>query len=128
MAKKKKVRVDLRKNRSKPPRKRDWTRGFQEHGLDQEATAGNERVRAKGDLSRRRTIIQDEGPPERAGQGPAGMRAVDIAACVRGRVLRVHGLSSVVETDDGKQFRCAGEWGRSGTPHATTMNSPINGR
>src|SRR3954451_5820412 len=66
MAKKKKVRVDLRKNRTKPPRKRGWTRGFQEHGVADEE-AGDERVRAKGDLSRRRTIIQDQ-----AGAGQQG--------------------------------------------------------
>ena len=38
MAKKKKVRVDMRKNRSKPPRSRQWTRGFQEHGFAEDAT------------------------------------------------------------------------------------------
>jgi len=108
MAKKKKVRVDLRKNRSKPPRPRHWTRGFQEHGFAEEATLGEERVRAKGDLSRRRTIIQDEAGPA-AGTGPEapGMPAVDPAACLAGRVLRVHGPQSVVETDDGRQYRCA---------------------
>ena len=71
MAKKKKVRVDLRKNRTKPPRPNDWTRGFQEHGFDEQATTGSERVRAKGDLSRRRTIIQAEGQgAERKRAGP----------------------------------------------------------
>jgi ribosome biogenesis GTPase len=105
MAKKKKVRVDLRKNRSKPPRPRGWTRGFQEHGFAEEATSSAERVRAKGDLSRRRTIIQeDTGAP---GQESAEMPAVDAAACLPGRVLRVHGLYSIVETDDGRQYRCA---------------------
>src|SRR5687768_15203446 len=104
MAKKKKVRVDLRKNRSRPPRERQWTRDFQEHGFAEEATSGAERVRAKGDLSRRRTIIQEEGAP---GQEPAEMPAVDRSACLPGRVLRVHGLASVVEVEDGRQFRCA---------------------
>ena len=37
----------------------------------------------------------------------AGMPAVDTAECIRGRVLRVHGLASVVEADDGRIFRCA---------------------
>ena len=60
--------MDLRKNRAKPPRPRQWTRGFQEHGFAEEATTGEERVRAKGELSRRRTIIQDDTP----GAGPAG--------------------------------------------------------
>jgi ribosome biogenesis GTPase len=106
MAKKKKVRVDLRKNRSKPPRQRQWTRGFHEHGFTEEATPGDERVRAKGDLSRRRTIIQEEGSPA-AGHEPAEMPAVDSSVARPGRVLRVHGLVSVVEGDDGRQYRCA---------------------
>src|SRR5215831_16754496 len=108
MAKKKKVRVELRKNRTKPPRQRGWTRGFQEHGFAEDATPGAERVRAKGELSRRRTIIQEEGKPEgAAGQEPAEMPAVDTGACLEGRVLRVHRLGCVVETGDGRQYRCA---------------------
>jgi ribosome biogenesis GTPase len=105
MSKKKKTRVDLRKNRSKPPRQRGWTRGFQDHGFAEEATVNQERVRAKGELSRKRTIIQDESAA--GGQEPATMPAVDITSCVLGRVLRVHGLHSYVQTDDGRQFRCA---------------------
>src|SRR5437763_16160739 len=101
MAKKKKVRVDLRKNRSKPPRQRQWTRGFQEHGFEEEATRSDERSRAKGDLSRRRTSIQDEAPG-----GQAAMPAVDEAGALPGRGLRVHGLYSVVQAEDGRQFRC----------------------
>jgi ribosome biogenesis GTPase len=106
MAKKKKIRVDLRKNRSKPPRQRDWTRSFREHGFEEDAPPSEERVRAKGDLSRRRTIIQEEGAAAE-GQEPAEMPAVDSSACLSGRVLRVHGLQSVVEAEDGRQFRCA---------------------
>jgi ribosome biogenesis GTPase len=108
MGKKKKVRVDLRKNRTKPPRERQWTRGFQEHGYTEEATVHDERVRAKGDLSRKRTIVQDEpvaGAPEPS-EPLAAMPAVDEAVCRPGRVLRVHGLQSVVELDDGRQWRC----------------------
>jgi ribosome biogenesis GTPase len=107
MAKKKKVRVDMRKNRSKPPRPRQWTRDFQDHGFAEEATTGQERVRAKGDLSRRRTIIQeDTGSTTEAGQEPAEMPSVDVSECLPGRVLRVHGLYSVVQTADGRQYRC----------------------
>ena len=79
MAKKKKVRVDLRKNRSKPPRERQWTRGFHEHGYAEEATKNDERVRTKGDLSRRRTIIQEEG-------GAAGDKD---AACASAALAKV---------------------------------------
>src|SRR5437867_3154269 len=97
MAKKKK-RVDLRKNRSKPPRDRGWTRGFNEHGYTDDATLNQERVRAKGDLSRKRTIIADV-------DGEHARPVVD-ASCVPGRVLRVHGLDNVVRIDDGRVLRC----------------------
>ena len=59
-----------------------------------------------GELSRRRTIIQEEGGPA-AGDEPAEMPAANKAECLPGRVLRVHGLASVVQTDDGRQYRCA---------------------
>ncbi|MCI0380263.1 MAG: ribosome small subunit-dependent GTPase A, partial [Gemmataceae bacterium] len=35
------------------------------------------------------------------------MPAVDASVCLPGRVMRVHGLHSVVQTDDGRQCRCA---------------------
>jgi ribosome biogenesis GTPase len=105
MAKKKKIRVELRKNRSKPPRDRQWTRGFQEHGFEEEATLGDERVRAKGALSRKRTIIQDDIAPA-DGAEPTEMPTADVNKCLPGRVLRVHRLQSVVELDDGRQMRC----------------------
>jgi ribosome biogenesis GTPase len=35
------------------------------------------------------------------------MPSIDEANCLHGRVIRVHGLFNVVETEDGKQFRCA---------------------
>src|SRR5205807_8794280 len=56
-----------------------------------------------GDLSRRRTIMTDEVP----GAAPGDRPAVDSGECLPGRVLRVHGLASVVETQDGRQYRCA---------------------
>ncbi len=104
MAKKKKTRVELRKNRTKPPRDKDWTRGFH-HAEEGGADTGpaDERVRAKGTLSRKRTIVQDE-----AAEGSADilMPAIDRVHWLPGRVLRVHGLDSVVEIDDGRQWRC----------------------
>jgi ribosome biogenesis GTPase len=98
MAKKKKVRVELRKNRAKPARQRDWKRLLQEAAGEDALAAVPERVRAKGELSRKRTIIADES----AGQGPA----VDTTVCKPGRVLRVQGLLSVVEIAGGEQLRC----------------------
>jgi ribosome biogenesis GTPase len=96
--KKKKVRVELRKNRTKPPRENDLTRAFQEDAAGTGDAKNTERVRAKGDLSRYRTVVQDDA----AGGAPAAAEG-----CVRGRVVRVHGLASVVEADDGRVFRCA---------------------
>src|SRR5947209_196573 len=100
MAKKKK-RIELRKNRSKPPRQNDWTRSFAENGDAQDAAPRQERVRAKGELSRERTIILDG----TARDDERSMPAVD-ASCVPGRVLRVHGLDNVVRADDGRTLRC----------------------
>src|SRR5687767_14873352 len=98
--KKKKIRVELRKNRTRPPRENDITRSYKADAAKSEDAHTTERVRAKGDISRRRTIVQDEA-------GADGMPAVDTGECVRGRVIRVHGLASVVEADDGRVFRCA---------------------
>jgi ribosome biogenesis GTPase len=98
MSNKKKVRVELRKNRTKPPRSNDLTQQFQDDAGAAGDVAGGERVRAKGDLSRRRTVVTDGGGHD--------MPAVDAAAVLSGRVVRVHGLYSYVETDDGRAFRC----------------------
>jgi ribosome biogenesis GTPase len=107
MAKKKKIRVELKKNRSKPPRQHHWTRSFRQDELPEDATPGQERVRAKGDLSRRRTIVtQEPDGAAQAGQEPTEMPAVDVGACLPGRVVRVH-KESIVETDDRRRFRCA---------------------
>lgn len=107
MSKKKKIRVDLRKNRAKPPRERGWTKQFKKEGIDEDAVRSGERVRAKGDLSRRRTIIQDETYKGKTDAAAADMPVADASVCKPGRVLRVHGLNSVVETEDGQHYRCS---------------------
>jgi ribosome biogenesis GTPase len=118
MAKKKKVRVELRKNRTKPPRERDWT---EEKAEKRRRT---EQVRPKGDLSRRRTIIQDESA-EASDSKAAEMPAVDIQACVPGRILRVHGLQSHVATDDGRVIRCTAS-SRARRRGANTFSPPTS--
>src|SRR5260370_11224729 len=104
MSKKKKTRVELRKNIAKPPRANQWTRGFQDHGFEEEATKAGERVRAKGDLSRKRTIIS-------TAVGEVGetveVPVADAGQCRRGRVLRVHKQACIVQTDDGQAYRCS---------------------
>lgn len=101
MAKKKKVRVEFRPNRTRPPRGNDLTRQFAADADKAADAHTGERVRAKGDVSRHRTILQEE-----SGPGDA-MPAVDAAACLPGRVIRVQGLHSTVELEDGRVFRCA---------------------
>jgi ribosome biogenesis GTPase / thiamine phosphate phosphatase len=91
---KRKQRVEMRKNRAKPPRANDLTQTFRDGASDD--VGNSERVRAKGDLSRRRTIVTD---------GDAGMPDAE-AGTLRGRVFRVHGLYSYVELDDGRPVRC----------------------
>ncbi len=103
MDKKRKIRVDLRKNRYRPPREHGWTREYHSHGFEEDDTRREERVRAKGELSRRRTVIADTTPGD---AGSAAMPAVD-AGCLPGRVLRVQGLWSMVVAEDGRQFRCS---------------------
>ncbi|MBA4190766.1 MAG: ribosome small subunit-dependent GTPase A [Planctomycetaceae bacterium] len=98
---KKKVRVEMRKNRTKPPRENDLTRDYQADATSTDDSKASERVRAKGDLSRYRTVTQDD-----ANTG-TGQLTGDAAEGIRGRVIRVHGLASVVEADDGRIFRCA---------------------
>src|SRR3954468_10559289 len=99
MAKKKKVRVELRKNRNDRPREQGWTQDFKEHGFEAEGTAQGERVRAKGEHSRHRTMVQDEDG-----------RRVDEATFRPGRVLRVHRDVCVVQADDGREVRCVVRW------------------
>lgn len=106
MAKKKKNRVELRKNRNKPARINDWTQSFQDHGFAEEATHGGERVRAKGDLSRKRTVMQDGGEPGKSDADPSSMPSGENKAFLRGRVMRVHGLICVVAGEDGKEYKC----------------------
>lgn len=114
MSKKKKVRVAFKKNRQKRTRANDLTRRYRQDDLTRAEPASAERVRAKGELSRHRTIITEvpdpdadtfaDGAAEPA--DAAAMRAVDLATCLPGRVLRVHGLISIVAAADGREYPC----------------------
>lgn len=112
MSKKKKVRVAFKKNRQKRTRANDLTRAYGQDGVVQSETASAERVRAKGDLSRHRTIVTDvaganeAGNPGKDESDPAALRAVDLATCLPGRVVRVHGLLSIVEDEEGRTHSC----------------------
>lgn len=96
MARKKpgrKVRVDFRQNRAQPGRSDDWTRRYQaadEHLVDEQTV---ESVRAKGALSRKRTILVDEH------EAPI----IDESLWRPGVVTAIHG--PVCRVDDGRGGR-----------------------
>ena len=98
-----KVRVDFRKNRTVRTRIGDWTRQFEEHGFEEESEVAAERIGGKSELSRKRTVI---GKLAESDADFDILPDVDTENLLAGRVLRVHGASSVVQTEDGRQFQC----------------------
>lgn len=104
MARNKKIRAEFRKEHQVRRRQKDLTRRFQQDERAEDRLVKSERVSGKGDLTRKRTIVGVEADREVAGFGV--LREVDQTS-LRGRVLSVHGLSSVVQADDGHEFRCA---------------------
>ena len=105
MAKKKKQRASFRKNRLPRPRSGDLTSQFAANDLDEDKISASERISGKGELTRHRTIrTVDCG--ERADDSQVVLD-VDTSTCRAGRVLRVHGLSSVIQAEDGSIFECA---------------------
>ncbi len=79
-----KIRIDFRRNRARPARDKDWTRRLREGDIEAEDARLSENVVAKGDLSRKRTVIERENDEE---------------AGVAGVVVAMRGL--VAEVDDG---------------------------
>ena len=112
MAKKKKVRVAFKKNRQKRTRENDLTRRYKQDDLTKAEPAAAERIRAKGDLSRHRTVlteVSDESNVEGSeskDHDPAAHLSVNLESCLPGRVIRVHGLLSHVEAEDGRTWPC----------------------
>jgi len=98
--KRKKIRVDLRKNRGNAPRSKNWDHDLTSESPNERASKA-ERVRPKGEISRKRTLVVSE-----SADTSVAMPEIDKSVCLPGRVLRVHGLLSVVETEDGSIFRC----------------------
>ena len=103
--KKSKIRAKFRKKHQPRARQGDLTRDYQQHGFDDEDTSYTERISGKGDLTRHKTIIGDHA--DAASSGFEVHLHVDEEQCLAGRVLSVHGLSSVVEAADGKRYQCA---------------------
>jgi ribosome biogenesis GTPase / thiamine phosphate phosphatase len=100
--KKRQVRADFRKNRSTPARERIRADSVDP---DLEDAATSQSVRGKGDLTRKRTVADAE-----VGEDSGGATlspSIDPAVCRLGRVLRVQGLHSTVQLEDGSLRRCA---------------------
>jgi ribosome biogenesis GTPase len=112
VSKKKKLRVAFKKNRQKRTRANDLTRHYGSEGPGPVEPLGSERVRAKGELSRHRTIMAEAAAEatmesmEEASEGAAALRAVDTSTCQYGRVVRVHGLVCIVQTEDRRTWPC----------------------
>jgi len=100
MAKKgrgRKVRVSFRQNRAQPRRAGDLTRLYHDESDHLADHRTSESVRAKGELSRKRTIHVDD----------ADAPLVDSQAWLPGRVVRIVGNVCMVEHDDGRRWDCA---------------------
>ncbi len=104
MAKKdSKIRADFRKNRNPRTRQRHW----KEQLTDQDAAdkhVSSERVSGKGDLTRRRTVV---GQQAQGDDTSLSVQRQVADACLGGRVISIHGLTNLVETEDGQLYQCA---------------------
>jgi ribosome biogenesis GTPase len=99
MAKKRpsrKVRVRFRQNRQARRRSDDWTRRYQTEQDAVEDAARSESVRAKGALSRKRTIVVDD----------QDAPVVDKQEWHSGLVIKVHGLIATVRDDASRVWEC----------------------
>ena len=105
--KKNKVRTDFRKRYGQRTRQGDLTRQFHENeNGDDVATPGSERLTGRGELAKKRTI-RGENVDTSDDTGQSFVLDVDWNLCKPGRVLRVHGLNSFVQLDDGTVLSCA---------------------
>ena len=98
MARPRKIRVDFRKNRSVRRRPGDLTRIVGHDPERAEEQPVTERLSGKGELTRRRTIVADDGVDPLAPESSAGTW--------RGQVMHVHGLESFVRDPAGGLVRC----------------------
>ncbi|MFV2069726.1 MAG: ribosome small subunit-dependent GTPase A [Pirellulales bacterium] len=102
---KEKIRAKFRKNRGTRTRTRDLTRRFEQQWYQENDDQLTERVSGKGELTRKRTVIVQQVAQE--GASACIIPFTDPSKCQLGRVLRVQGLLSTVETDDGSRWKCA---------------------
>ncbi|MBN1347599.1 MAG: ribosome small subunit-dependent GTPase A [Phycisphaerae bacterium] len=82
-----KVRVHFRANRLTPKRDKGWTQWFKEGRFEREDETGQERLNRKGDLSRKRTVIQDE--DGQATVAPGNEQREGIVLAMRGQIADI---------------------------------------
>ncbi len=80
-------RVEFRQNREKPSRPKDWTRLHREDDADTLDASSSERVVAKGDLSRKRTVVD------------GSTQGAEDAQCRDGTIVTIYG--AIADVDDG---------------------------
>lgn len=97
--KKPQFRAEFRKSHDQRRRKRDFTRELENRADRVEELPPEERVSGKGALTRKRTVRGVAGSVETAGFDVD--LSVDPQRVLRGRVLRVMGLASLVQTPAG---------------------------
>jgi ribosome biogenesis GTPase len=97
MAKKRKIRVPLRKNRQNPRRQKLRPDQLDDDARLDSATAAA-RLTGRGTLTRHRTIVTS---------GDGDLRAVDLAGCQPGRVLSPRGGTCLVQLEGGGLHECA---------------------
>jgi ribosome biogenesis GTPase len=103
--KSKKTRIEFRKGHQGQRRERGLTEEYA-NSQDDIDTQNSQRISGKGDLTRHRTVKADLIDPEHRD----GMQSIQMEASestLAGRVIRVHGLESIVELSDGSLLRCA---------------------
>jgi len=97
-SKKRKVRIAFRKNRQNRARSNDLTRDAADD--DASSHTSSERMSGKGDLTRYRTVVVEDG-----GEGGT-QRQIALENCLRGRVLSAIGLNSIVRDETGASYEC----------------------
>ena len=96
----KKVRVDIRRNKQTRARQQNLTNELMNDQETAADTDSSERVRAKSDISRRRTVVGIESDGEQL------VRAVNSDLCQPGRVVSFIGLNCLVQSEDGREYEC----------------------
>lgn len=99
-----KVRAEFRKRYDVRARKRDFTRDFDGSDDQADQNVQSERLSGKGELTRKRTVIGSDSDETESGYDV--QLEVDRSQCLPGRVLSVHGLTCVVQMEDGSTLSC----------------------